>query len=155
MFDSQDPSPTSTGEHRVRAIRDAVTRARGIVQDLHTTWKTLHRDQATVAGERSLCQLTTIIGVLAAEAEHGAIVAFRQHASVERLGELIRIPPDIAQHSILDTAEASAFCGFSVAHWRRLYRTGKVPKPIQLSTRKLGWRAGDLVDWLQTRVDSS
>jgi predicted DNA-binding transcriptional regulator AlpA len=70
-------------------------------------------------------------------------------------GSLADLSHEIAQHRILATGEAAAFCGFSVAHWRRLYRTQKVPKPIQLSTRKLGWRVGDLISWLQARVDSS
>ena len=64
---------------------------------------------------------------------------------------LEHLPSDIARHRVLDTAEAAAFCRISVPHWRRLYRTGRVPRPIKLSERKLGWRAGDLVDWLESR----
>lgn len=55
---------------------------------------------------------------------------------------------DIARHKVLNTAEAASFCNFSIPHWRRLYRRGEVPPPIRLSERKLGWRAGDLIDWL-------
>jgi predicted DNA-binding transcriptional regulator AlpA len=62
------------------------------------------------------------------------------------------LPPDIARHRVLGTAEAAALCNISVPHWRRLYRTGKVPAPIKLSERKLGWRVGDLVEWLNSRV---
>lgn len=57
----------------------------------------------------------------------------------------------IAHHRVLNTAEAAAFLNFSVPHFRRLYRNGGVPPPIQLGTRKLGWRVGDLIDWVATR----
>ncbi len=68
---------------------------------------------------------------------------------------LDHLPTDIARHRVLDTFEAAALCGFSVAHWRRLYRSGKVPAPMKLSERKLGWRGGDLVEWLASRTAKS
>jgi predicted DNA-binding transcriptional regulator AlpA len=58
---------------------------------------------------------------------------------------------DISRHKVLNTAEAAGFLNFSIPHFRRLYRSGGVPAPLKLSTRKLGWRAGDLVDWLAAR----
>jgi predicted DNA-binding transcriptional regulator AlpA len=58
------------------------------------------------------------------------------------------LTPTLERAQILDTASAASLCGFSVAHWRRLYRQGKVPQPVRLSARKLGWRTGDLLDWL-------
>ena len=58
------------------------------------------------------------------------------------------LPSDVTRRRILDTAEAAEFCKLSIPHWRRLYRTGKVPKPIRLSTRKYGWRLGDLIDFI-------
>ena len=61
------------------------------------------------------------------------------------------LPADISRHKVLNTAEAAAFLNFSIPHFRRLYRSGGVPAPIQLSTRKLGWRASDLVDRLASR----
>lgn len=60
------------------------------------------------------------------------------------------LPADIARSRIVDTSGAAEFCNFSVPHWRRLYRAGKVPAPVRLSARKYGWRIGDLVDWIQT-----
>ncbi len=62
------------------------------------------------------------------------------------------LPADLARHKVLSTAEAAAFCNFSVPHWRRLYRSKAVPSPIKLSARKLGWRVGDLVAWLAQRA---
>ena len=64
---------------------------------------------------------------------------------------LSSLPPDIARNRVLNTAEAASFTGFSIPHFRRPYRTGAVPAPLRLSERKLGWRAGDLADWLSTR----
>ena len=61
------------------------------------------------------------------------------------------LPADISRHKVLSTAEAAAFLNFSIPHFRRLYRSGGVPAPLQMSTRKLGWRAGDLVEWLEAR----
>jgi len=65
---------------------------------------------------------------------------------------LDHLPPDVTRHRILNTAEAAQFCRISVAHWRRLYRVGKVPAPVRLSTRKYGWRVGDLVDFIDARA---
>src|SRR5688500_11429188 len=64
---------------------------------------------------------------------------------------LITLPAEISRHKVLNTAEAAALLNFSIPHFRRLYRRGGVPAPIQLSSRKLGWRAGELVDWLASR----
>lgn len=61
------------------------------------------------------------------------------------------LPEEHARHRILNTSASADFCGFSVPHWRRLYRAGLVPSPIRLSTRKLGWRVGDLIDFLAGR----
>lgn len=62
------------------------------------------------------------------------------------------LPADLARHRVLDTAQAARFCSISVPHWRRLYRESKAPTPLKLGARKLGWRVGDLIDWLETRT---
>ena len=64
---------------------------------------------------------------------------------------LADLPSDLGRSRILDAAMASAFWGVSLPHWRRLYRTGKVPRPIKVGERKLGWRIGDLADALAER----
>ena len=61
-------------------------------------------------------------------------------------------PPDLTRNRILDSGQASEFWGVSTAHWRRLYRAGKVPPPIRVGDRKYGWRIGDLVDALAERA---
>jgi predicted DNA-binding transcriptional regulator AlpA len=55
-----------------------------------------------------------------------------------------KLPPALADDHVVGTAEAAAYCNFSVSHFRTLYRSGKVPAPIKLSDRKLGWRISTL-----------
>ena len=62
---------------------------------------------------------------------------------------LNHLPPHLLRHRVLDTAEAAEFCKLSVPHWRRLYRAGRVPRPVRLAARKYGWPIGDLVDWIE------
>jgi predicted DNA-binding transcriptional regulator AlpA len=64
---------------------------------------------------------------------------------------LASLPPDLGRNRVLDAAVASAFWGVSLPHWRRLYRTGIVPRPIKIGERKLGWRIGALADALAVR----
>lgn len=62
------------------------------------------------------------------------------------------LPADISRFRVLNAAEAAKFWGVSLPHWRRLYRANEVPTPIKLSTRRLGWRAGDLIEALDKRA---
>jgi predicted DNA-binding transcriptional regulator AlpA len=64
---------------------------------------------------------------------------------------LNNLPSDLGRNRVLDAATASAFWGVSLPHWRRLYRTGKVPQPVKVGERKLGWRVGVLADALAAR----
>ena len=61
------------------------------------------------------------------------------------------LPRELAAKRILNSREASAFAGFSVPHWRRLYRNGIAPAPLRIGARKLGWRADDLMAWIDSR----
>lgn len=65
------------------------------------------------------------------------------------------LPPALAGGRILSAAQAARFWGVSLPHWRRLYRTGKVPTPIKVSERKLGWRVGALNDALKAREQAA
>jgi predicted DNA-binding transcriptional regulator AlpA len=64
-----------------------------------------------------------------------------------RHGFLESLPSDIAMGRIVGAAEAAQYCNYSLTHWRRLYRAGKVPRPIKISDRKLGWRLRDLANF--------
>ncbi|WP_116529385.1 AlpA family transcriptional regulator [Microvirga sp. KLBC 81] len=64
---------------------------------------------------------------------------------------LDHLPADLNRHRVLSAAEAAAFLNLSLPHFRRLYRSGAVPPPIRLSERRLGWRVGDLIVWIEAR----
>lgn len=51
------------------------------------------------------------------------------------------LPPMLERNRILDVFQMADLLGFSVAHVRRLYRTGKLPAPIRIGGRKVGWPA--------------
>ena len=61
---------------------------------------------------------------------------------------LDKLPPDVADRiamkRLVGSTEAADFLNFSLGHFRKLYRAGKVPAPIRLSERKLAWRISDL-----------
>jgi predicted DNA-binding transcriptional regulator AlpA len=63
-----------------------------------------------------------------------------------------QLPIDAARHRILDSADAAQFWGVSLPHWRRLYRDEKVPPPVRIGIRKLGWQLGSLIDGLAARA---
>ena len=65
---------------------------------------------------------------------------------------LQNLPSEIQDHRILDTAQAAAFCGYSVSQWRSLYRTGAAPRPIELSARHYGWKFRTLVEWVNAKA---
>ena len=60
--------------------------------------------------------------------------------------------PTIADRArILNTRQTAALFGMSVQHFRRLYRTGKVPPGIRIGERKLGWQLGVATDFLAAK----
>jgi excisionase family DNA binding protein len=55
---------------------------------------------------------------------------------------------------LLTTAEAARRLGTSGVHLRRLARAGRVPSPVKVGLRKLGWRLSDVyavIDGRHTR----
>ncbi|GJD78833.1 helix-turn-helix transcriptional regulator [Methylobacterium gregans] len=54
---------------------------------------------------------------------------------------------------MLTTKDAAAFIGLSVPTFRRMKDRRVIPAAIQLSERRLGWRVGDLWDWLDGRAE--
>ena len=70
---------------------------------------------------------------------------------LNQLEQFNQLPAEVSCHKIMNTAQTAEFLNISIPHLRRLYRSGGVPAPIQLSTRKLGWKVGDLIDWVATR----
>lgn len=64
----------------------------------------------------------------------------------------VELPPNLEAARIVSAAQAAAYWGVSLPHWRRLYRAGYVPRPIKVGERKLGWRAGDLLLAIERRA---
>lgn len=84
-----------------------------------------------------------------------ADVHARQRADEKKAAvsaQLNNLPADLGRNRVLDAEASAAFWGVSLPHWRRLYRSGKVPRPIKIGDRKLGWRVGDLADGLAQRA---
>jgi predicted DNA-binding transcriptional regulator AlpA len=67
---------------------------------------------------------------------------------------LSSLPSELQQHRILVTEQAAQFCGYSVSQWRTLVREGRAPKPIALSARRNGWKAGTLIQWLNSKTEA-
>jgi len=65
---------------------------------------------------------------------------------------LLRSLMDLSRHQVIGAGEAARLANMSLDHWRRLYRAGRVPKPMKIGERKVGWRRGDLLDWLAARA---
>ena len=63
--------------------------------------------------------------------------------------DFANLPVELKRTRVLDAKVAAALCGYSVPHFRRLYRNGTVPPPIRIGERKLGWQAGVLMDYIE------
>jgi predicted DNA-binding transcriptional regulator AlpA len=57
-----------------------------------------------------------------------------------------QLPDFLDRHRIVSVKQMAEVLGFSVAHLRRLYRSGKIPAPTKIGSRKLGWPAGIAID---------
>ncbi len=53
----------------------------------------------------------------------------------------VTLPPMLERNRLLDVFQMADLLGFSVAHIRRMYRTGKLPAPVRVGGRKVGWPA--------------
>lgn len=67
---------------------------------------------------------------------------------------LDRLPPEIARKRVLPTELAAEFCGQTVWNWRKLRASNKLPNAIRLGGKRLGWRVGDLIDWLDQQASA-
>jgi prophage regulatory protein len=55
---------------------------------------------------------------------------------------------ELCRNHVLDSRQSADLLSVSLSHFRRLYRARKIPPPIKIGDRKLGWRVGDLVDFV-------
>jgi predicted DNA-binding transcriptional regulator AlpA len=58
----------------------------------------------------------------------------------------------IAVHRVLDEKTAAELLGISPVTLERMRRSGRAPRHVQLSVRRLGYRVCDLTDWLEARA---
>ena len=65
---------------------------------------------------------------------------------------LDNVPDSLNRERLLDTAQAAEFCGFSVPHFRRLYKAHKVPAPIRIGERKYGWHLSGLINFVASNA---
>jgi predicted DNA-binding transcriptional regulator AlpA len=66
--------------------------------------------------------------------------------------DAVALPAQLEATRVVNAAQAAAYWGVSLPHWRRLYRAGRVPRPIKIGERKLGWRTGDLLAEIERRA---
>jgi predicted DNA-binding transcriptional regulator AlpA len=57
-----------------------------------------------------------------------------------------QLPDFLDRHRIVSVKQMAVVLGFSVAHLRRLYRSGQILPPTKIGARKLGWPAGVAID---------
>ncbi len=59
------------------------------------------------------------------------------------------------EHRVITETEAARYCGLSVVHFRRLRKNEQGPRFVQLGVRRIGYRVGDLLSWLDRRSSRS
>ncbi len=64
----------------------------------------------------------------------------------------VEIPQIAAQARVLSAKQVAELCGLSLPHFRRLYRTGRVPPPIKIGQRKMGWQYGTVATFLASKT---
>lgn len=55
------------------------------------------------------------------------------------------------EHRVITETDAARYCGLSVVHFRRLRKNARGPRFVQLGVRRIGYRIGDLLAWLDDR----
>jgi predicted DNA-binding transcriptional regulator AlpA len=61
------------------------------------------------------------------------------------------LPPTLDGSRILSAKQAAELLGISLCTLRRLHWADKLPAPIQLSTRRIGWKVADLLAFVESR----
>lgn len=59
------------------------------------------------------------------------------------------------EHRVVTESQAARYCGLSVVHFRRLRKDETGPRFVQLGVRRIGYRIGDLLTWLDDRSSKS
>lgn len=57
----------------------------------------------------------------------------------------------IARERMLNRHELQQLVGYSHMHILRLEKDGRFPRRIQIGENRVGWRLGDILDWIESR----
>ena len=71
------------------------------------------------------------------------------------MNKVVQLPTIAERDRIIDTKQSAALLNVSVPHYRRLYRTGKVPMHIKIGKRKYGTRLGVLLDLIAQKTSEA
>ena len=61
----------------------------------------------------------------------------------------------VEPHRVISEALAAELVGLSLVHFRRLRRQSKGPRFVRLGKHRLGYRLGDVVDWIDARLSDA
>ena len=61
----------------------------------------------------------------------------------------------IEHRRVISEARAAELAGVSLVHFRRLRRQSKGPRFVRLGERRLGYRLGDVFDWIDERLSDA
>jgi prophage regulatory protein len=64
------------------------------------------------------------------------------------------VPPDLAGYRMLSRETVLALTGLSKVTLWSLVKAKQFPTPRQLSHRRIAWRQGDVLSWLESRDDA-
>jgi predicted DNA-binding transcriptional regulator AlpA len=65
---------------------------------------------------------------------------------------IVDIPAELARKRLIDIEQVATLIGRS--HWevRRLYKAGAFPQPLKINNRRLNWRLGDILDYIDSKA---
>lgn len=61
------------------------------------------------------------------------------------------LPLALERERLLDAETSAALAGMSKRSWFRYVSAGQAPQPIRLSSRIVRWKAGAVIDWLNSK----
>ncbi len=59
----------------------------------------------------------------------------------------------VERAKIINKKQLCEITGLSATTWWRLTRAGLAPGRVKLSAGRVGWRMGDVFDWLSSRTE--
>ena len=61
----------------------------------------------------------------------------------------------VERHRVISEARAAELAGVSLVHFRRLRRQSQGPRFVRLGERRLGYRLGDVLAWIDERLSDA